>query len=78
LASILNGPDEVQEKPVVPTTATHWYRPLLPVLAPARTLQRYSSPTLLVTSPDLSKLYGANEAKMPQSVVFEAQGEEFV
>jgi hypothetical protein len=35
-------------------------------------------PTLLVTSPDLSKLYGANEAKMPQSVVFEAQGEEFV
>ena len=40
LASILNGPDEVQEK-LVPATATHWYRPPPPVLAPAGTLQRY-------------------------------------
>ena len=71
---MLNGPDEVQEKPVVPR-----HRYSLVSTSAAGPRPRVNRATLLKvdaprTNADLSKFYGANEAKMPQSVVFEVQG----
>jgi len=78
LASILNGPDEAQEKPVVPTTAYSLVSALCCRSSPPREPRNATQADAPRTNADLSKFYGANEAKMPQSVVFRAQDEEFV
>ena len=66
----LNCPDEVQEKPVVPRHRYSLKSASVSGSRPRGNLATLLRPSAPRTNPDLSKLYGANEAKMPQSVVF--------